>query len=154
MATIPGSVRVGGFIAPSDSTDEYATQDSIYGRGGLREVADFTALNAITTDRRRAGMLVFVNSETKYYRLLAGPWDGTLGDWVEYNTSGTPGPKLTFDQATPLAVWTITHNFGTYPAVTVVDSAKTVVDVEIAYPDANTVTITASSPFAGTAFLY
>ena len=34
MAAIPGSVRVGGFIAPTDSTDTYAVTDDAYGRGG------------------------------------------------------------------------------------------------------------------------
>jgi len=49
MAQIPGSVRVAGFIAPTDSNDTYPVTDSIYGKGGYREVADITARDAITS---------------------------------------------------------------------------------------------------------
>ena len=60
MAVIPGSIRATGFFAPSDSTDTYAVTDSIYGRGSWREAANTTERDAITTDRRREGMAVYV----------------------------------------------------------------------------------------------
>jgi hypothetical protein len=91
MANIPGSVRVGGFIAPSDSLDTFATHDSIYGKGGHREVADLTARDAVTTERRREGMTVYVVSEAKTYRLVGGI---TNSDWVEV-TGGTGGTSIT-----------------------------------------------------------
>jgi hypothetical protein len=76
MAPIPGSVRVTGFIAPSDSADLYATQDEFYNRGGWRTVADITARNAITADRRKDGMLVRVRNAgggiEKFYTLTGG----------------------------------------------------------------------------------
>ena len=59
---IPGSVPVGGYIAPFNASDTYATQDEIYNRGGWRTVATIAARNAITADRRREGMLVRVTS--------------------------------------------------------------------------------------------
>jgi len=58
MPPIPGSVRFTGFIAPTDSTDTYATQDDTYNRGGYRAVADAAARLAIPLDRRKVGMLV------------------------------------------------------------------------------------------------
>lgn len=72
MAQIPGSVRVAGFIAPTDSTDTYAVTDETYNRGGYRTVADLTARDAITTDRRKEGMLVRVISTGETYVLVGG----------------------------------------------------------------------------------
>ena len=72
MAIIPGSVRVGGFIAPTDSTDTYAVTDDVYGRGGYRAVADSTERDAISADRRKLGMLVRTNSDGKIYTLSGG----------------------------------------------------------------------------------
>ena len=90
MAVIPGSVRVGGFIAPSDSTDTYATQSEEWGRGGWRTVADITARNAITADRRKIGMLVRVfdggTGTEKFYTLVGGIADG---NWTEQNFGGS-----------------------------------------------------------------
>lgn len=58
MAPIPGSVRVTGFIAPSDSADLYPSHTEEYGRGGYRSVANAAARLAIPPDRRLEGMLV------------------------------------------------------------------------------------------------
>ena len=98
MAVIPGSVRVGGFIAPSDSTDTYATQSEEWGRGGWRTVADITARNAITADRRKIGMLVRVldggTGTEKFYTLVGGIADG---NWTEQNFGGSlPSNVATF----------------------------------------------------------
>ena len=72
MATIPGSVRVGGFIAPTDSADTYAVTDDTYGRGGYRAVANTTERDAISTDRRKIGMLVRNNADGKFWTLVGG----------------------------------------------------------------------------------
>lgn len=85
MPTIPGSVRVGGFIAPSLTSDPYATHDDQYGKGGFRAVADLTARDAITAERRVEGMWVKVLSEDKVYTLSGGI---TNGDWAEQTMGG------------------------------------------------------------------
>jgi hypothetical protein len=89
MAPIPGSVRVTGFIAPSDSGDLYAAQDEFYNRGGWRTVADITARNAITADRRKIGMIVRVLNAgggiEKFFTLVGGIADI---NWVEQNFGG------------------------------------------------------------------
>lgn len=72
MAAIPGSVRVGGFIAPTDSADTFAVTDELYNRGGYRSVADTTARDAITADRRKAGMLVKDIATGKFWTLTGG----------------------------------------------------------------------------------
>lgn len=85
MAQIPGSVRVTGFIAPSDSQDVYASHDSFYGKGGFREVETLLERDAITAERRRQGMLCFVKDTKKIYQLLNGIENV---DWEELAISG------------------------------------------------------------------
>jgi len=72
MAQIPGTVRVAGQIAPTDTADTYPTHESIYGKGGYVEVADIAARNAITTERRREGMMAYVASDQNTYQLVGG----------------------------------------------------------------------------------
>jgi len=82
---IPGGVQVGGFIAPTDSADEYPVIDPIYGIDGYRSVADNTARDAITTLRRREGMMVYTQDTDKFWYLKDGI---TNSDWVEFTGSG------------------------------------------------------------------
>lgn len=86
MAAIPGSVPYTGFIAPTDSTDTFPVTKPEFGLGSLRTVADITARNAITSQRREQGMLVYVISESAYYKLEGGI---TNSDWniAEYITN-------------------------------------------------------------------
>lgn len=84
MANIPGSVPVTGFIAPANITDTYASHSEEFGLGGYRSVADLTALDAITTERRKEGMKVFVLSENIEYQLLGGI---TNTDWYPMGKS-------------------------------------------------------------------
>jgi hypothetical protein len=56
-------------------------------------------------------------------------------------------------QTTPVATWTIVHNLGFYPNVTVVDSSHREVVGEISYVDVNTVQIIFSAAFGGDAYL-
>jgi len=84
-AKIPGSVPLTGFIAPIDELDTYAVTDEYYNKGGYRTVADIAARDAITVDRRKVGMLVYVQSDDKRYRL-----NDDLTSWTE-DTSGSGG---------------------------------------------------------------
>jgi hypothetical protein len=94
MSAIPGSVRVEGFIAPTDSTDTYAVTDPTYGRGSLRSVANIAARNAITKDRRlgQLGMEVITIDTLNKYRLINEPGtDATTdSDWELLNTIDNP----------------------------------------------------------------
>lgn len=59
----------------------------------------------------------------------------------------------TFEQATPAKVWTINHGLNKKPALTIVDSAESVVAPdEIIYQDLNTITVTFLASFAGKAY--
>jgi hypothetical protein len=153
MPNIPGSVPIGGFIAPYAATDTYATQDSIYGRGGLREVATYVDRNAITADRRRPGMLVCVQADATYWRLLPGPWTYTNTDWVAFNTGGGGGGTYLFPQPTPSSVWTINHPLNGYPSVVVLDGGTTLVEGSIQYVTTSQIVITFDTPISGLAQL-
>ena len=67
MAEIKGT-NVASKIVPYTDSDEYATHDEEYGRGGYRTVNTVAEMNAIPADRRKEGMLVYVKND-KYYRL-------------------------------------------------------------------------------------
>lgn len=73
---------------------------------------------------------------------------------------GPPGPagsggdlSYVHNQAVPAAVWTVNHNLGKRPSVTVEDSAGTDVVGEVDHVNANTLTITFTAGFSGTAYL-
>jgi len=116
MATIPGAVPVGGFFAPTDSTDVYPVTDPTWGLGGLRTVANLTERDAITTERREEGMAVYVVSETKRYVLEGGITNAhwvhdfsggvtELSDLTDVSTAGaTEDQVLAYDTYT--GMWT------------------------------------------------
>lgn len=57
------------------------------------------------------------------------------------------------DQGLPASVWTIIHNLGRKPSITVVNNSGIVVYGRMEYIDDNTLTITFSAPFSGKAYL-
>jgi len=84
MSIIPGGVRLTGFISPNDSTDAFPVFKPIYGLGGLRTVDTLVDRDAITSQRREEGMLVYVKEDGQYYQILSGL---TNSDWVNLNLS-------------------------------------------------------------------
>jgi hypothetical protein len=49
--------------------------------------------------------------------------------------------------------WTVTHNLGKFPSVTVVDSTNTIVVGDTVYTDSNTINLTFQTAFRGCVFL-
>ena len=66
---------------------------------------------------------------------------------------GGSDANFEFDQMSASATWVIAHSLGKYPSVTVVDSSGAVVEGYVDYTDANTLTVSFSAAFAGTAYL-
>jgi len=69
---------------------------------------------------------------------------------------GAPGPAgvgYTWTQDIALSTWTIPHNRGGYPSVTVVDTTGRQVEPDVQYVDENIIQVIHGSPFAGKAFL-
>jgi hypothetical protein len=83
MVQIPGTVPVAGKIAPTDTADQYPTHDSQYGQGGLMEVPDIATRDAISTQRRREGMMCYVASTQVTYQLVGGIANG---NWTPVTT--------------------------------------------------------------------
>ena len=57
------------------------------------------------------------------------------------------------NQTSASATWTVTHNLGKFPSVTVIDSANSVVVGEVNMTNINEVEITFSAAFSGKAYL-
>lgn len=102
MAAIPGSIPVTGKIAPTDSTDTFGTHEDIYGIGGHVSIVTVTDRNAITSDRRKWGMLATVYndgspSNNKLYQLTRGFVDTNINNnsnWKEFAAGSSSASGL------------------------------------------------------------
>jgi len=74
-------------------------------------------------------------------------------DFAAFTLSDDTDKTFVFTQAVPSLVWSIQHNLGKFPSVSVVDTGNTTVISQIDYIDNNNLTITNSSQFAGKAYL-
>ncbi len=91
MAQIPGSIPITGLLATTDSTDNYAITDPVYGIDGLRNVTDYTERDNIPLLRRREGMIVGTLNDSLYWRLMASTgsntWSlGSASNWELFNS--------------------------------------------------------------------
>lgn len=85
----------------------------------------------------------------------------TAGDLTEIRNEietlrqliNTTTSQFVFNQGTPSALWTITHNLGGYPSVTVTDSAGNVGFGAVKYIDPSSLTVEFASSFSGRAYL-
>ena len=78
--------------------------------------------------------------------------DGSTGPQGATGPAGLSFVYWEHDQTTPIAVWTVVHNLGRIPAITVIDSGGNSVWGDYTYPDLNTTTLTFSAAFSGTAY--
>lgn len=98
MADIKGT-NVASKIVPYTTSDNYATHDEEYGRGGYRTVDSVSEMNAIPAARRKEGMLVYVKND-KYYRLNSS---NTFVDAEIGSSGGGGGSGLDWDSGYNLA---------------------------------------------------
>lgn len=70
--------------------------------------------------------------------------------------AGPPGPPggatYVHTQSSPAAVWTVAHNLGRHPSITVTDHLGNVLIADVQYLDASMVQITHSVPAIGCAY--
>jgi len=97
MANITGGVPFIGFVAPTDSGDEYAVTNPLYGLGGLRTVADTTERDAIPDPRREQGMMVFSLADQKHYHLLGATANE---NWTVFSSGNTASFGITGQSGT------------------------------------------------------
>lgn len=114
--------QVTGPLTTTAPSDVFGTHDSAYGIGGLREVANAAARNAITDERRRARMLVAQIDTGVYWSLKPGPWAHTDADWEILELgAGETIDVLEFSFPTASTDWVMSHDLGTRPTVITVD---------------------------------
>jgi hypothetical protein len=64
-----------------------------------------------------------------------------------------PSAAYVHSQISSASTWTITHNLGYFPSVTVVDSSNNVVVGDVTYISDNVVTVSFNATFGGKAYL-
>lgn len=86
MDNLPGTNIIAA-IVPFRESDDYATHDEKYGKGGYRAVADKTARNSIKPDRRNIGMAVRTMDDNVLWILTADNGAAILTDsaWTKEN---------------------------------------------------------------------
>ncbi len=74
-------------------------------------------------------------------------------DIFNFTLASASDKTFVHDQTIPSAIWTITHNLGKFPSVSVVDTQKEVYWGNVEYINSNQLKVTFSAAFAGQAFL-
>jgi hypothetical protein len=88
-------------------------------------------------------------------------FDNTQQPWAILgiaDTSSGGGPStgdlsFVYTQVSAAATWSVAHNLGKNPAVTVVDTGDNELLVDVVYVDLNNLTIKLASPTSGKAFM-
>lgn len=131
---------------------------------GLNTLVEYGITNKDVPAEWEIGLGVLVGS-SQFQRQTV--YDGSSGIGATVNFSaGTktiyitlsaesirPDANFLFIQDAPLSSWSIPHNLGKKPSVTVTDSAGTQVYGEVVYVDNNNVTINFTAGFSGNAYL-
>ena len=84
-----------GLLTPVDIRDTYAINDPKYQIGGFRDVQSINDRNAISEERRRAGMFCFVVDQNKLYILGPGL---TNSDWEIFDISQNLPASVSFEE--------------------------------------------------------
>ena len=120
MAFPTGAIPLTGGIGTTDPSDVFPTHFDELQEGGMRSVADNTARDAITVERRKFGMLVFSVDADALYKLAniaMGGQSDSLDDndnWVLYVAPSSPltGP------ATEIVYFDVSGNPTSDPGLT------------------------------------
>lgn len=72
---------------------------------------------------------------------------------TQVKVNGESLTSFTYNQTTASNTWSITHNMGKRPSVTVVNSAGQSVIGEVSYINVNQLTVQFKNPFKGKAYL-
>ncbi len=84
--------------------------------------------------------------------LVPGP-EGPAGPVGPEGPQGDPGGNFRHVQSVANTTWTAVHNLGFWPNVVTIDSSHRVIEGDVNYPDANTVTVTFNAAVGGEMFL-
>jgi len=83
---------------------------------------------------------------------------GIVSDkWVSPETLKGVGfgndKSFTFTQAIPATIWTVNHNLGKFPSVTVTDNSGEEVEVQVTHVDNNNLNIDLNALYSGKAYI-
>lgn len=130
------------FLASTDVTEVF-----IFQLDNTNNFGNYT----ITSLTDRTGETDFFDAQLTF---LAG--NGSLIDTKAYGiTKGTSNVDKTFvhTQSSASSTWSITHNLGKFPSVSIVDSAENLVLGDVTYINNNSLTISFSATFSGKAYI-
>jgi len=149
----------GGFIAYSTTNGEVrvavyttfalAQADAVFINAAIAAQRPVVIDNALLNPNRgpfiaQYGLVVLSNAEAATTAAVVSGGSGG---------SGGASKNLVFNQSMPASIWSVTHNFGYNPSVTVTDESGTVIVADVSYLDLNTLTITFAVPTSGSAYL-
>ena len=146
MPSIEGTI-IASPITTGHTDNQFPIGDTNEMRGGHHSVSTIQDRNAISALRRAQGMTCWVVSQQIVYRLVGGI-ENT--NWVDATATSQ---QYIHRQDSASDTWTITHNLGGYPVVTVVDSANSVGLGAISYPSDMQIVIRFAASFSGKAYL-
>jgi len=169
----PGTISL---IAGGGIGDQFAVTTTVLiskTAAGGKNIADFLALfngkdiiiadtkNINNFGRYKVSSIADFAADAKFLEvtLAVTASNGVLALDAHYifsefqNPSSSGDASFTFSQPTPATTWTIQHNMGKFPSITVIDSANSVVIGHYEYIDNNNVTLNFSAAFAGKAYL-
>jgi hypothetical protein len=162
--SIPLTTRIAFPIAPASETDKRASHLDRLGQGGYRSVQTLADRDAILTERRKEGMLVYVIDEETIYQLTGTTYvppdfdedeseQYTGGTWEELELGGGGGGRKIEDH--PLdTVWDIEHNFNQrIVSVQVVSTSGRQIIPDVNYVDDDNVRLIFANAVAGTAII-
>ena len=145
------------------------TLEYIGGNGSIDMDHYYTLVNFYLESASTVGVNSIDTSDTAFIDMTpTTPTTGDVGITASLSATGTPDntnflrgdntwaeadKTFEFTQAVPSLVWSIQHNLGKFPSVSVVDTGNTTVISQIDYIDNNNLTITNSAQFAGKAYL-
>lgn len=131
--------------------DKGESGQGIFFQGPWDAEGDYIAGDMVTTDE---GIFIATDTVPAGVAPPDDPWS-LLVLWSEITgPPGPPGPagtSYTHTQLVPAATWTVPHNLGYYPAISVITEEGTVVYADIQHSSTATAVITFPSPTSGTA---
>lgn len=126
--------------------------DSYSVKGGTFVVADLTtlyALSAAPNKLKERATKVWVTAESAYYILIDVGNVSNSSGWL-IDTGGIQ--NYTHTQGSVSSTWTINHNLGFRPSITVIDSGGSQAIGDRTDPTVNQTILTFSPGFSGTAY--
>lgn len=138
-------------VNAASSADTATTQAGIatVRAGEASNYADSASASATTAETMKDNAQTWAEGNDEAVSVLGG--EHSSKGWAEKSKAWAD--TFIHEQGVASSVWSIEHNLGKYPAVSVVDSAGNEIIAEVKYEDLDNLTITMQSAFKGRAFL-